>query len=335
MNLIQIMRRARQGVDAILPGGYASSQWSDEELADLTNEAYEGMQREFRLVRRKWNLVTLNVDTTAFTREDETYTPSTALVLGSDGEVTLPPDFAELVRITCTNNRNVRLVPGELEMEHWQDQEQSALGDFDNLLANEPAGLTFFYDIVGNRTLKVIPRVSGTFNLEIDYIPMMRPLMYANAGTVSITNGLTTITGSGTALNVGVYSAASGQRAEIIVGASDPQSNQIRVDKDYPGVATITSATAATLATAYAGTTVTSVPYILTMAPVFPREYHRWLSRLTSSLMLAKVNPDVSEKYFGKFMTQFKEQINPSIRRRQSQMSSIVEDADEFGMSDF
>jgi hypothetical protein len=51
--------------------------------------------------------------------------------------------------------------------------------------------------------------------------------------------------------------------------------------------------------------------------------------------MLAKVNPDVSEKYFGKFMTQFKEQINPAIRRRQSQASAVVEDADEFGMSEF
>ena len=335
MNLIQIMRRARQGVDAILPGGYASSQWTDEELVDLANEAYESMQREFRLVRRKWGMVTLNTDSSAFTREDETYTPSTALVLGTSGQITLPPDFAELVRVTCTSNRSLRLFPAEMEGEHWQDLEQSYVDNTGNLLAGEPEGQTFYYDIIGNRTLNIVPVVSSTYDLEIDYIPMLRPLSYTNKGTVSITNGATTITGSSTTFNDGVYSAASGQRAEIIVGTSDPQSNQVSVAKDFPGVSTIASATSATLASNFGGTTVASVPYILTMAPTFPREYHRWMARLTSSLMLAKVNPDVSEKYFGKFMTQFKEQINPTIRRRQSQASQVVEDADEFGLSNY
>ncbi len=333
MNVIQIMRRARQGVDAILPGGYASSQWTDEEMVDLTNEAYEGMQREFRAVRRKWNMVTLNTDDAAFTREDETYDPATALVIGNDGEVTLPPDFAELVRVRCTNNVSVRFFPAEIEQDHWIDAEQDGLDDFANVRADSPAGLVFYYDIVGNRTLKIIPIVSGTFDLEIDYVPMLRPLTYTNKGTVAITNGATSITGTTSAFTE-VYSAASGQRAEIIVGASDPQSNQVRVDKDYQSVSSITSDSAATLASPFAGTTVTTAPYILAMAPTFPREYHRWLSRLVSSLMLAKVNPDVSEKYFGKFMTQFKEQISPAIRRRQTQLSQIVEDADEHGMGE-
>lgn len=335
MNLIQIMRRARQGVDAIIPGGYASFQWTDEEVVDLTNEAYESMQREFRLVRKKWGLITVNILSSAFTREDETYTPSTALVLGTTGRITLPPDFAELVRISCTNNRSIRFMPAEMEGEHWQDLEQSYVDNLGNLMAGEPAGQTFYYDIVGNRTLDIIPVVSTTYNLEIDYIPMLRPLNYTNKGTVSITNGAAAITGTSTTFNDGVYALDNSQRAEIIVGVSDPQANNINVTKDYPSVSVITSTTAATLATVFGGTTVASVPYILAMAPTFPREYHRWLSRLTSSLMLAKVNPDVSEKYFAKFLTQFKDQINPTMRRRQSQASPVVEDADEFGMSGF
>lgn len=326
------MRRARQGVDAILPGGYASQQWTDEEMVDLSNEAYESMQREFRLVRRKWNMVTLNTSSAAFTREDETYTPSTALVLGTDGQFTLPPDFSELVRITCTNNRQVRFMPAELEGEHWIDVEQSSTEDLNNTPNND--AMTFYYDITGNRTVEVIPLVSGTFNMEIDYIPMLRPLAYTNKGTVAITNGATAVVGTTSAFTE-VYSAASGQRAEIIVGASDPQSNLVSVVKDYQGVTTITDTTNAVLASPFAGTTVTTSPYILAMAPTFPREYHRWMSRLVSSLMLSKVNPDVSEKYFNKFMQQFREQISPAIRRRQSQASQIVEDADEFGMSDF
>lgn len=329
------MRKARQGVDAILPGGYASAQWSDEELVDLANEAYESMQREFRLVHRKWGLTTLNTDSAAFTRDGETYTPSTSLVLSSSGQVTLPPDFAELVRIKCTSNRSIRFFPAEIEQDHWIDSDQSGIDDATNLpLASDPSGLVFYYDVIGNRTLYVTPPTGNSYDLEIDYIPMFRPMMYTNAGKVAITNGDTAVTGTGSNFTDGVYSSASNQVAEIIVGASDPQSNIVNVNKDYPAVSTLTSTTAATLAQAYGGTTVTAAPYILTMAPIFPREYHRWLSRLTSSLMLSKVNPDIAEKYFGKFMTQFQNQINPVIRRRQSQLSRVVEDADEFGLGE-
>jgi len=335
MNCVQLMRRARQGVDAILPGGYASAQWVDEEVLDLLNEAYESMLREFRLTHRKWGLTTLNTSSAAFTRDGETYTPSTALVHGSASSiVTLPPDFAELVRILCTNNRSVRYMSAEHQTDHWIDLEQSSFDDVTSTpLTGDPPGLVFYYDILGNRALKLTPPVTGSFSLEIDYIPMFRPLLYSNAGTVTITNGLTTIAGSGTAFTTdNIYTAASGQLAEIMVGVANPQSNQLQVTRDYPRVATITSNTAAALGSAWAPATVTSVPYIIAMSPVFPREYHRWLARLTSSLMLSKVNPDTAEKYFSKFLMQFKEQINPSIRRRTSQSSPIVEDSEEFGI---
>lgn len=329
------MRKARQGVDALLPGGYASAQWSDEEMVDLVNEAYESMQREFRLVHKKWGLITLNTSSSAFTRDGETYTPSTSLVHGSTNTLTLPPDFAELVRLKCTSNRSIRYFPAQIEMDHWIDSDQSGMDDTTNLpLSGDPRGLVFYYDVIGNRTLYITPPTSGSYNLELDYIPMFRPLSYTNLGTVAITNGDTAITGTSTTFTDNVYSAASSQVAEIIIGASDPQSNVVNVNKDYPAVSTLTSSTSATLASAYAGTSVTAAKYMLTMAPVFPREYHRWLSRLTSSLMLSKVNPDIAEKYYGKFMTQFTTQINPTIRRRQSQLSNIVEDSDEFGLGE-
>jgi hypothetical protein len=329
------MRKARQGVDALLPGGYASAQWSDEEMVDLVNEAYEGMQREFRLVHKKWGLITLNTDSAAFTREGETYTPATSLVHGTTNTVTLPPDFAELVRIKCTSNRSIRYFPAEIEQDHWIDSDQAGWDDTTNLaLAGDPAGLVFYYDVIGNRTLYFTPPTSGSFDLEIDYIPMFRPMAYTNLGTIAITNGDTAITGTNSTFTDGVYSSVSNQAAEIIVGASDPQSNVVSVTKDYPAVATLTSNTAAVLASNYSGTTVSAAKYILTMAPVFPREYHRWLARLASSLMLSKVNPDIAEKYFTKFTQQFQNQINPAIRRRQSQMSPVVEDADEFGLGE-
>lgn len=334
MNVVQLMRRARQGVDAILPGGYASSQWTDEEVLDLVNEAYEGMLREFRLTHRKWGLTTLNTSSAAFTREGETYTPSTSLQLQSNTTtLTLPPDFAELIRVLCTDNRSVRFVPADQESDHWIDMEQSGISDSGNALTGSPAGLVFYYDILGNRTFKITPMAGTTYNLELDYVPMFRPLLYSSAGTVTVTNGSTTVTGvSTTWVTDNIYSAAAGQVAELMVGVSNPQSNNLRVTRDYPAVASISSDTSALLSSTWGPASVSSAPSILAMAPVLPREYHRWMARLASSLMLSKVNPDISEKYFTKFMTQFQQQINPAIRRRTSQASPIVEDADEFGI---
>jgi hypothetical protein len=327
------MRRARQNVDAILPGGYASAQWSDEEMLDLANEAYEGMLREFRLVNKHWGQHTINTDSSAITREGEVYTPSSELVINTTNgqKILLPPDFAEIVRITCTNNRDIRFFPSSTEMTAWIAEEQSAFNETNTALSQMPAGLTFFYDVIQNRTLQFQPAVSGVYNLEIDYIPMKRPLYYTNQGTITINNGTSTITGTSTTFQSdNIYAEDVSQRAEVIPGSSDPQSSVIDINRDYERITGITNDTSAGLKRVWSANTVTNSPFIIAMAPSFPREYHRWMARLTSSLMLSKVNPDIAEKYFGKFMTQFKEQINPTIRRRQSQQSQVVEGAEEF-----
>lgn len=334
MNLVQLIRKARQGVDAILPGGSASAQWGDEEMVDIVNEAYESTQREFRLVHKKWGLVTLNTSSSAFTREEETYTPSTSLVLSSSStRVLLPPDFAELVRIICTSDRSIRFMPAQAESEHWIDLEADGYDELGNPQAAVTRGLVFYYDFIDARTLVFTPAAASSYNLEIDYIPMRRPLYYSKAGTVSVTNASTTLAGTNTTwASDGVTADAA--PAELIVGTNNLQSNAIRVDKDYPKVTTVTSNTAATLTSSYAGTTVTDLPHILCMTPAMPREYHRWIARMASSLMLSKINPDLAEKYTQRFMAQFREQINPVIRRRQSQTSAVVEDATEFGLQD-
>lgn len=333
MNVVQIMRRARQNIDAILPGGYASAQWSDEEVLDLANEAYESMLREFRLVNRKWGMVTINTDSIPIIREGETYTPSSELVINTANgqKILLPPDFAEIVRITCTNNRDLRFFPSLIESTSWIAEEQSAFNETNTALSQMPAGLTFFYDVIQNRTLQFQPAVSGEWELEVDYIPMKRPLLYSNAGTITISNGSSTVTGTATSFQVdNVYGEDANQRAEILPGSSDPQSSVININKDYERVFSVSNDTSATLKRVWSPATVTSSPFILAMTPAFPREYHRWLARLTSALMLSKVNPDIAEKYFAKFLAQFKEQINPVIRRRQSQQSQVVEGAEEF-----
>lgn len=300
-------------------------------MVDIVNEAYEHTLREFRLVHKKWGLTTLNTDSDSFTREEETYDPGTSLVFGSSStSLTLPPDFAELVRIICTSNRSVRFMPAQSETDHWIDLEQGGYSEFSNdILAGSANGLVFYYDFVDARTLFVTPPTTGTFDLEISYIPMRRPLYYSKAGTVDLVNGSTTLAGTSTTWEADGISTDAAD-AELIVGVSNIQSNAIRVDKDYPRVTTVTSDTAAVLKSTYAGPTAAGVSAVIAMVPALPREYHKWISRLASSLMLSKVNPDLAEKYLNRFLIQFREQINPTIRRRQSQESIAVEDAVEF-----
>mgnify|MGYP001568891701 CR=1 FL=1 len=337
MNLVQIVKKARLGVDAILPGGNISTQWGDEELVDLTNEAYGDMLLSFRLVHKKWGMLTVNQDAAAFSRDGETYTPATALQLTSTtSRITLPPDFAEMVRVLCISDRTIRFIPAQMETYHWIDLEQGSRDSTSGSpLPSSPAGLTFYYDILDQRTMFITPPVSTSYDLEIDYIPMKRPLYYSNAGTVIRTTNSTAIAGASTTwVTDGVYSASSGNACEIMVGQTSFTHSSWRLDRDYPRIQAITSDTAATFVTAYAGATDgAGQNYIMAMVPALPREYHPWLARYMSTLMLAKINPELSDKYAGQVMTRFREKIQPASRIRQSQDSMVTEDSEEMGAS--
>src|SRR5216684_8776103 len=271
MNLAQLVRKARLGVDAILPGGTVSSQWADEEGVDIVNAAYEEVLRRFRLARQKWGMVTLRQDDAAFTRDGETYTPSTSLKLVSSTNhttfLTLPPDFAEMVRILCLDNRTVRFLPAEYESYHWIDYEQRAFDLSGNsLLLSTPDGLVFHYDIVGSRTLALNPPTSGTFNLQIDYIPLKRPLYYSTAGTVSQAG--TALTGVSTKwVTDNIFTEDTSNAAELVTvsGTSSLQNIGIRLDKDYPRIASIQSDTAATMVQS---ASVASINALVVMAPI-------------------------------------------------------------------
>jgi len=335
MNIIQLIRKARLGVDAILPGASVSSMWGDEESADTINTAYEEVLRRYRLARKKWGMRTVRQDDPAFTMEGETYTPSTALSFqGTPGRptiVTLPPDFSEVVRILCLNNRTVRFMPYEMESGHWTDYEQRGMDiGGDSLLLNTPDGLVFHYDIISARSLILNPPTSGTFTIQVDYIPLKRPLYFSKAGTVAQAG--TALTGTSTTwVSDNIFTENTGNFAEVISGTDDPKAPFISLVKDYPRVASITSDTAAVMV---AGATISSgTKAILAMAPALPRDMHRWIADYASTLMLKKVNPEIAEKFGTEVMTRLTETIRPTAGRRQGQESTMTEDAEEFGIT--
>jgi hypothetical protein len=336
------VRKARINADAVLPTGQVSGLWADDEMVDLVTEANEEINLRFQLVHKKWGLQTVTQADAPFVRDGEIYTPSTALKIAPQSDIgghaiatriTLPPDFGEMVRVMCVSNRTVRFLPATIEMSHWIDAEQ---GSFETagigVLPSTPDGMTFYYDIIGNRTMILIPSVTQTFNIAIDYIPMKRPLYYTSQGTITLTQGTTGITGAGTAFqSAGVFSEISSQACELIVGVSSISDATIALATDYPRVASITSDTVATFVSNYGPVGGAGLSYILTMVPTLPRVYHRWISRLATCYMLAKVSPQLASEYAQGVIQKFGEVIQPTARVRQSQESPVVEDSEEFG----
>src|SRR5258708_3129196 len=77
-------------------------------------------------------------------------------------------------------------------------------------------------------------------------------------------------------------------------------------------------------------------PFTMAMSPMAPRVYHRWIARLTAVYMLAKVNPDLSDKYAKQVMAQLSAGVAPTARRRQIQESPVTDAEGELGgIADF
>ena len=327
MNIVQLIRRSRLGVDAILPGGNVSAQWTDEEMVTVANAAYDETWRMFRLARKKWGQRTMTNATPVFTMDGETYDPTVQLVipaatsLGAQVNVLLPPDFGDLVRVTCLNQPLLRFRPAETETLYWLEREQETLipGAFDTLM--------YFYDIVGARTMRVVPQTSTGLNLSIEYIPLRRPLYFSVAGTVS--QATTVLTGAGTKwLTDSIATEDTGNQAELIIGTNSPTSSIINTNKDYPRIAAIASDTIATMV--LSGTVAAGTTAIVAMAPALPRDTHRWISDYTSAFMLKKVNPELSMKYMEEVLARMEKTIQPIAVRRQLQESPVTEGIEEF-----
>lgn len=337
MNVVQIVRKARLGCDAILPGNAPSTLWHDDELIELANEARDEIDALLRLGRRGYGMQTVQQSDAAFTRAGITYTPATALQL-STGQVSsfLPPDFAEIARILCTDNTTIRFLPGEYASPYWIELEQGAR-EIDGSFSDSGLGYqTIFYDLIGDRTLAFTPPIPAAMKLKVDYFPIKRLLVYSTTGTVNVTNGLTsgTVT-SGTLLSDGLYTASASQAAELIAPATSPVTLgdvNVRLDREYPIVASIASNTAFTLEQPWAGTTLVNQPFLMAMAPTGPAPVHRTIAALMSAKMLRKVSAELAGQYATGVKMAFAESIRPSTNVRQSQDSRETDDNMLLGM---
>lgn len=339
MNVVQLVRKARLGCDAIFPGGSPSTLWSDDELVDMATEANEDLNLALRLVRKKWGEQIVTSTTPAFSRDGETYDPTVQLAPAAGSTtILLPPDLGAMTRILCTSDTTVRFVPADYESQYFIDMEQGARNvDGTFTAVSSSMGMTYYYDLIGARTLVVTPPFAGTVTLSLSYTPMKRPLYYSNAGTIALVQGAQTIVGLGTSwMSDGIYTSTSNQMAELLVGMNTLADVSVRLDRDYPQVTNLATDGSGTLLLPWPGATVSASSFILAMVPTLPREYHRWIARMMSVYMLGKINPDLAEKSAQAVMRKFDALIRPTAGQRQTQESTVTDSEPLFGgLADF
>lgn len=321
-------------------------------MIDLVEQANNEINLRLRLARKKWGIQSLagktpalgvtatgavGAGTAPITRDGETYDPTTQLQLvAGSTRLLLPPDFGEIVKIMTIDQTTVRWIKAEYESDYWTELEQAARNtDGSFITINSVLGQTMYYDILDNRTLVMCPPSPSAQALQIDYVPMKRPLRYSGPAQVLLTQGSTALRGASTTwVTDNIYTELSNQSAELVwypVGTVVTTINTaIRLDADYPRVASIQDDSNAVLVTAWAGET-GHYPCLMSMAPTMPRVYHQWIAELTSTFMLRKVSPELSDKYAAAVVGRFDSTVRPTAGSRSSQSSAITDDESVMG----
>lgn len=331
MNTEQIARLAAYQAAEVKQAGTLGPAIPIAILRTWVNDANIEAEKLIRATREDYYLRWMNslTDVTAQKIRGIDYTPSTSLALLTTSQrVPLPPDFLTMKMIRC-------VTPGAeaVKFEHLD----LAHGEFMALMRSGGASAVsgaggIFYDILGDRTMLFVPRLTGRLDVEIAYIARTAPLHYYATGTLTVTDATTAVTGVGTVWSSGSpFDAAyldlvTGVSASATVPTPDPASV-------YDGgarhrVASITNDTALVLASNKVATVAAGTGYFLSSIPQSPEEAHFALADWVTARILATLGAgNRAEWFMGRFNSRIAG-IAGSAARRQVADAEVVEDFD-------
>lgn len=175
---------------------------------------------------------------------------ATATTVASQQSYQLPVDFAQMRTVTVAQGTSIWAVEEAPSRQFW---------DALNIVAST-SNVAQYYYLQGN-TIKFYPTPSASSNtITYNYkkrVPLFNIANYT-AGTVAITNGGTTVTGSGTTF------------AATMVGRSI-----MTTDGYWYEISGFTSTTVLTIITPYLGTTITGATYIIGQMSPLPDAYEK------------------------------------------------------------
>ena len=218
------------------------------------------------------------------------YTPSTSLALAaSTSRFSLPPDFETMRSIRCVTAGYEYMEFEMKDLAHRNFQEYLRVP---TSYTATPGGRAY-YDIIGERTLFIVPQLASAVDIEIIYIARTYPLhRYQGAGTAAVTDAATSVAGVSTVWSSGT--PFNPPYVDIVFGIASPSTlTNVDISAIYDGgsrnrVASIESDTALTLAAAKVATVAASANVVVTSVPVLPPEHHAALADFVTAQMFAK-----------------------------------------------
>lgn len=315
MNLAQMRVAVR---DILTAGGGTNVDtsmdefWNDSEINLAINRAQDEVYKIIRRARADYFTRIVKSSDSAFSTQEHNYIPAEQLKLRAGvGEYTLPPNFVRMKMISDLSSNPARFIAADIAKHEFRVMLQQQ--------ANDNAS-TFYYDIIGAKTMVVRPIPMSDRDIEIIYEYNLTKLRDFTEGTVSVSYLVTTALFSASADIANRFFPT----LEVIVNDTKPDPNIY-----YPVIKSIDSSTQVTLERHYMGASVVNADFIASMAPPIPQQHHQMLVCLAASHCFKKgMNPhrDSAQAWRDEFDSMVPSLINDV----ESRQGSDVETADAY-----
>jgi hypothetical protein len=146
-----------------------ASFWTNAQLTRYINRAKDRVWNRVKSLNEDYFAVTRTSEDGSLTILSESYDASSFQIVAGTRDYTLPPDFSEMKLIECIESgyEHVRFIYRDLARHDMRD----ALEIADNQTPGD-----FFFDLIGERTMRIAPKSDTTLDLRITYIQFFADL---------------------------------------------------------------------------------------------------------------------------------------------------------------
>ena len=328
MNVSQIIRLGCFNADAIKKAGTLSPFVTDGELLAWANEGSRKLETKLRQTRANYfTRVKQSTDAVAEKIMGINYVPSASLPFNiGTNYATLPPDFQELNYIKFLTS-GYEATPIMRRPHTHVDSRQMMMDT-----QNRTPGVQMFFDIIGERQLIFVPRLSVKLDVEIGYIARTKRLFYYNTGSMSILDSTFTLTGVGTRwAGGGPFDSAYLDCMFTSTGSAPVADPSLVYDGvNLARVSTIDTDTSITLASAKVGSLAEGSNYLLSSIPPYPEEYHYNLADYIAFKILAKAGDPTAQRSLSGWSDNIADLLTTAAHR-QNQDHETIEDWNPWG----
>ena len=325
VNVAQILRLALYDAEAVNLDGTTHRSLVESELLAWAQEGHHLLYAKLRQANQDFGLVTRQSTDADLRWHGVTYDPGSFALTTTARTYTLPPDFIEMRQIRA-------ITSGEEErVFEWRDLAHPLSVESARRESTSTSEGTLYWDVVGERTLRLPQPPSVAMDIEISYIARPRLLFLYSTGTVGITQNTAAVTGASSP-NWVISELVPPCEIMFSTGAVSPKivsatSTDPFVDPSalYSPVLSIDTDTTLTLAGNYLPATVATKAYLLASVPSMPLEWQWTLVRWVVAMIRWKIAGAVTaeapqfDKVVGEYMM-------PSVSQRQTADAEVVED---------